>query len=52
MNCHVCFTQVSFGDIVEAHGPATHICSELDRPVCDYHARYCVEDGHTATPIE
>jgi hypothetical protein len=32
--------------------PATAICAELHRPVCDEHASWCKREGHGSAPIE
>lgn len=52
MKCHICSTQVEFGDIPGPVMDATHICNELHKPVCTQHAKGCDEDGHGAYLID
>jgi len=46
MKCVICWD--SKYEVV----PATVICDELGRPLCDYHGQFCEQDGHTNHPIE
>jgi hypothetical protein len=45
---HICVICYGYGKIVTA----TQICNELNKPVCDHHAFYCVEEGHGTRPLE
>lgn len=31
--------------------PAVAVCNELNQPVCERHAKGCVEDGHGHRPL-
>lgn len=52
MTRYICKTRRDMGDTTNEPMEATHICSELGREVCTFHAGYCVEDGHTAELID
>jgi hypothetical protein len=48
-NCYIC---IRANDPDEPWREAVALCNELNQPVCEKHAKGCVEDGHGHRPLK